>query len=153
MTVTLVEARCSRCDGDFAFAELLDRRDGCCPRCGWRLTDDWASVLLDEARRVDIAQKHLAASLRRLRDLPGNLVLLPHPVIRNIAEALDWEEPSEDERGTLDDQRKLLTELARRWTRSDDQPHAGRVWRRRRSARRRVELAASSSFIKEMSPS
>ena len=82
MTVTPVKARCTRCRGDFALAELLDRRDGCCPRCGGRLTDDWTAVLLDEARRVGLAQEHLATSLRRLRELPGTLALLPHPVVR-----------------------------------------------------------------------
>jgi DNA-directed RNA polymerase subunit RPC12/RpoP len=115
MTTTPVEARCRRCGADFALAELLDRRDGACPRCGRQLTEDWVSVLLDEARRVDIAQKHLTFSLRRLRELPGHLMLLPHPVIRNVADALDWETSTDADDGALDDQRKLLTELAGRW--------------------------------------
>jgi RNA polymerase subunit RPABC4/transcription elongation factor Spt4 len=132
MTVTPVEARCTRCRSDFALAELLHRRDGSCPRCGRQLTDDWVSVLLDEARRVDIAQKHLASSLRRLRELPGHLVLLPHPVIRNMADALDWEKPADDD-GALDDQRKLLTELAAQWTDHTDGRRRGSPWLRRRA--------------------
>ena len=140
MTVTPVEARCTRCGGDFALAELLVRRDGCCPRCGWRLTDDWASVLLDEARHVDVASKHLAASLRRLRELPGNLVLLPHPVLRNIVDALGWEDAVDDD-GALDDQRKLLTDIAVRWGRAADQapPRFGR--RRHRAATQAAEAS------------
>jgi hypothetical protein len=134
MTVTPVQARCRRCGDDFALAELLERRDGCCPRCGWRLTDDWASVLLDEARRVDIAQKHLASSLRRLRELPGNLVLLPHPVVRNMVDALGWEEPRADD-GALEDQRKLLTEWADRWTRGTVGRRPGTSWSRWRASR------------------
>jgi hypothetical protein len=149
MTVTPVQARCTRCRGDFALAELLDRRDGRCPRCGWRLTEDWAAVLLDEAKRVDVAQKHLAASLRRLRELPGNLVVLPHPVVRNVVDALEWEEPADDDRGTLDDQRKLLTELAGRWARRDDPPHAEGGRRRRRAARHRTHRSTSAALVKE----
>jgi hypothetical protein len=115
MTVTPVQARCTRCAGDFALGELLVRNDGCCPRCGWRLTDDWAPVLLDEARRVDFLQRHLAISLRRLRDLPGNVALLPHPVLRNVADALGWEGPGPEDGDHLDDQRKLLADLAADW--------------------------------------
>jgi hypothetical protein len=131
MTTTPVEARCGRCRGDFALAELLDRRDGSCPRCGRQLTDDWVSVLLDEARRVDIAQKHLSSSLRRLRELPGHLVLLPHPVIRNVADALNWDAPADTD-DLLDDQRKLLKELAGRWQRPDQPRRAGQSGRHRR---------------------
>ncbi|MFV3037904.1 hypothetical protein ACNI5A_32730, partial [Klebsiella pneumoniae] len=70
--------------------ELLEVRDGCCPRCGWRLTEDWTAVLLDEAARADIAQRHLAASLTILRGLPGRIEVLPYPVLHTITEALGW---------------------------------------------------------------
>jgi hypothetical protein len=154
VTVTPVQARCTRCRGDFALAELLDRRDGCCPRCGRRLTDDWTAVLLDEARRVGIAQQHLATSLRRLRELPGTLALLPHPVVRNVVDALGWEEPRDDD-GVLDDQRKLLTELAARWER-DEHPlqrrrRLRRARRARRGARLRVDATVPSNVVKEPS--
>jgi hypothetical protein len=117
MPVTPVEARCARCHADFALAELLDGRTGCCPGCGWRLTEDWAAVLLEEAARADLAQRHLVASLRNLRGLPGNLLLLPHPVLRNVSEAMGWEAPPTDDGGLLDDQRRRLTDLARGWVR------------------------------------
>lgn len=115
MTVTPVEARCTRCRGQFLLADLLHDRTGNCPRCGRQLTDDWVSLLLDEARRADRAQQHLTASLRRLRELPGALRLLPHPVLRNVAESLGWEEPDDADDGLLDDQRKRLEEMAKAW--------------------------------------
>ena len=130
MTVTPVEARCTRCRGQFLLADLLHDRTGNCPRCGRQLTDDWVSVLLDEARRVDIAQQHLTASLRRLRELPGTLQLLPHPVLRNVAESLGWDRPTDSDDGLLDDQRKQLDELARSWT-ADAPQRRSRGWRRR----------------------
>lgn len=130
MTVTPVEARCNRCRGDFLLSELLEARDGCCPRCRWRLTDDWAAVLLEEAARVDAAQRSLAGSLRRLRDLPGNMVLLPHPVLRNLTEALGWDRPALGEDVGLDDQRTRLTELAQAWSpRPLNQPRRRSRWR------------------------
>jgi hypothetical protein len=42
------------------------------------LTVDRTATLLDEAARADIAQRHLVLALRRLRNLPGNVVVRPH---------------------------------------------------------------------------
>jgi hypothetical protein len=123
-----VEARCARCTGDFLLSELLETRNGCCPRCGWRLTEDWAAVLLEEAARADLAQRHLAASLRRLRSLPGNLVVLPGAVVRTVVDALGWEQPPDDE--LVADQRKRLAELARPWLNDGTDVSTPR-WRRR----------------------
>jgi hypothetical protein len=156
VTVTPVKARCTRCRGDFALAELLDRRDGCCPRCGGRLTDDWTAVLLDEARRVGLAQEHHATALRRHPVQPRTQSHLPHPVVPNLVDALGWEEPADDDLGVLDDQRKLLTELAARWER-DEHPGRQRTrrprWSRRarRGARHRVYATVPSSVVKEPS--
>ena len=130
MTVTPVEARCTRCGGQFLLADLLHDRTGSCPRCGRQLTEDWVSILLDEARRVDVAQQHLAASLRRLRELPSTFHVLPHPVLRNIAESLGWTQPSDADDGLLEDQRKRLAELSEPW-RTDVVPRRARRRRRR----------------------
>jgi hypothetical protein len=70
VAVTAIKARCRRCRQDFHLFEVLDQRDGTCPRCGWSLSHHWTATLLEEAARADIAQRHLVAALRRLRNLP-----------------------------------------------------------------------------------
>jgi hypothetical protein len=61
-----------------------------CPRCGWSLSHHWTATLLEEAARADIAQRHLVDALRRLRNLPGNVFLRPHIVLRNLFEEVGW---------------------------------------------------------------
>ena len=66
MAVTPTEARCRRCKADLHLFELLDYRSGTCPRCGWTITPDHASQLLEDAARADIAQRHIVGALRNL---------------------------------------------------------------------------------------
>jgi RNA polymerase subunit RPABC4/transcription elongation factor Spt4 len=80
--VTSIGARCRRCGKDFRLFEVRDQRSGTCPRCGRTLTADWTAMLLDEAARAEVAQRHLMQALRRLRELPGNLAIRPHTVLR-----------------------------------------------------------------------
>jgi hypothetical protein len=91
MTVSPIEARCRRCGDDFFLFELLDARDGNCPRCGWILTRDWTDKLLEDARRADAAQLHLVRALRSLRALPGNVVPRPSSLLRNLVEQVRWQ--------------------------------------------------------------
>jgi hypothetical protein len=92
MSVSPIAARCRRCADDFFLFELLDIRDGNCPRCGWSLTRDWTEKLLEEARRADAAQLHLVRALRAIRALPGNVVPRPSTVLRNLFEEVRWQE-------------------------------------------------------------
>ena len=153
MPVT-AEIRCGRCDGDFSLFELLDTRSGSCPRCGRRLTDDWAPVLIEEAARVDLAQRQLAKSLRRLRSLPGTFVVLPHSILRNVSEALGWDAPVVDDGGSLDDQRKLLLDLASSWSLPAEEawPRPSRWQRLQRAVVRSFESASRRHVEAAMAP-
>lgn len=91
MPVTPIEARCRRCGDDFHLFEVRDHRRGTCPRCGWILTPDWTAKLLEDAARADIAQRHLVGALRSLRNLPGNVAVRPHTVLRNLFEGVGWQ--------------------------------------------------------------
>lgn len=91
MPVTPIQAHCSRCGQDFHLFELLDDRSGRCPRCSWTLTHDWTHALLDDARRADIAQRHLVGALRGLGNLPGNIIVRPATVLRNLFEEVGWQ--------------------------------------------------------------
>lgn len=90
MAVTPIGARCRHCGRDFHLFEVRDLGSGTCPRCGRMLTDDWTAILLRDAARADIAQRHLVRALRRLRELPGNLAIRPHTVLRNLFEETGW---------------------------------------------------------------
>lgn len=113
VTVGPIQARCRRCAGDFDLFEVVDGRSGMCPRCGWRLTEDWAAALLEAAARAEGAQRQLVAALRRLRDLPGNLVLLPSSLVRNVIEEVGWTADLEEHRELLTDERRRLSRIVR----------------------------------------
>jgi predicted Zn-ribbon and HTH transcriptional regulator len=132
--VTPIEARCRRCGGDFSLFELRVQRTGVCPRCGWILTPDWTAILLEDAAVADIAQRHLVNALRRLRNLPGNVVVLPHTIFRNLFEEVGWQTDLADETAVLREEVRQLRRLVAAWELLDPevvaaQPH--RSWIRR----------------------
>ena len=115
MALTPIGARCRRCGNDFYLFELLEERSGTCPRCGWVLTADWTAHLLDQAARADIAQRHLVSSLRNLRNLPGNVTLRPHIVLRNLFEEVGWQEDLVEEPEMLREELRELRRLLIAW--------------------------------------
>lgn len=134
MAVTPIEARCRRCSADFPLFELLEDRSGTCPRCGWTLTPDWTSQLLEDAARADIAQRHLVGALRNLRNLPGNVAVRPHVVLRNLVEEVGWQKDLADDRDMLREELRELRRLLIAWEMLDPvvaaaQPHRGRFRR------------------------
>ena len=136
MPVHPIEARCRRCNADFHLFELRDQRRGTCPRCGSPLTPDWDAVLIAESARADAAQRALVASLRRLRNLPGNLAVKPHSVIRNLFEEVGWHHDLVAD-GMVHDEVTRLRRLVDRW--ADLETHtrrpAARSWTRRIASR------------------
>jgi hypothetical protein len=134
VAVTAIKARCRRCREDFHLFEVLDHRDGTCPRCGWSLSYDWTATLLEEAARADIAQRHLVDALRRLRGLPGNVLLRPHIVLRNLFEEVGWHKDMAEDTDTLQEELPELRRLLAAWEMLDpdvtaDVPHRGRIRR------------------------
>ena len=117
MPVTPIEARCRRCGDDFHLFEVRDERRGTCPRCGWMLTPDWTAKLLEDAGRADIAQRHLVGALRSLRNLPGNVAVRPHTVLRNLFEEVGWQRDLADEPELLREELRELRRLVAAWER------------------------------------
>jgi hypothetical protein len=113
--VTPIGAHCRRCGGDFHLFEVRDQRTGTCPRCGWMLTADWTATLLDEAARADIAQRHLVLALRRLRNLPGNVAVRPHTVLRNLFEEIGWQEDLAEDPEILREELRKLRQHVTAW--------------------------------------
>jgi hypothetical protein len=119
MPVTPIEARCRRCGDDFALFEVRVQRTGVCPRCGWMLTPDWTAKLLEDAAVADVAQRHLVNALRSLRSLPGNAVVRPHTVLRNLFEEVGWQKDLADDPEMLRDELRELRRLVAAWERLD----------------------------------
>lgn len=117
MPVTPIEARCRRCGDDFHLFEVRDQRLGTCPRCGWILTPDWTAKLLEDAARADIAQRHLVGALRSLRNLPGNVAVRPHTVLRNLFEEVGWQRDLVEDPGLLREELRELRRLLASWER------------------------------------
>ena len=115
MAVTPIGARCRRCGRDFHLFELTDLRSGTCPRCGHMLTDDWTAILLRDAARADIAQRHLVHALRRLRNLPGNLAVRPHTVLRNLFEDTGWHKDLAEDPDMLREELRELRHRVATW--------------------------------------
>lgn len=115
VAVTAIQARCRRCRQDFHLFEVLDQRDGTCPRCGWRLSHHWTATLLEQAARADIAQRHLVDALGRLRNLPGNVLLRPHIVLRNLFEEVGWDKDLAEDSDTLQEELSELRPLLAAW--------------------------------------
>jgi hypothetical protein len=79
------------------------------------LTPDWTAKLRDDAAMADIAQRHLVNALRRLQDLPGNMVLLPHTVFRNLFEEVGWQRALVEEPSVLREELRELRLLVTTW--------------------------------------
>jgi hypothetical protein len=111
--VTPIGARCRRCGEDFHLFEVRDH-SGTCPRCGSMLTQEWTATLREDAARADFAQRHLIWALRSLRSLPGNVVVRPHTVLRNIFEEIGWQKDLAQDpemlREELEELRRFLVE-------------------------------------------
>lgn len=115
MPVSPIEARCRRCGEGFHLFEVREQRSGRCPRCGWVLTPDWTAKLLEEAARADFAQRRLVAALRSLRNLPGNVALRPHTILRNLFEEVGWEQELAEDPEMLREELRELRRLVCTW--------------------------------------
>lgn len=115
MSVTPIQARCRRCGADFSLFEVRVQRTGLCPRCGWMLTPDWTAKLLEDAAVADIAQRQLVNALRSLRNLPGNAVVRPHTVLRNLFEEVGWQKDLAEDPELLHDELRELRRLVAAW--------------------------------------
>ncbi len=47
--------------------------------------------MLEQAARADIAHRHLIGALRELHEVPGNLLVRPQSVLRNLFEEVGWQ--------------------------------------------------------------
>src|SRR5579875_2014251 len=127
MAITPIEARCRRCHQELLLGDLRDVPDGLCPGCGYPLAPDWWDYALSQASLADPYLEKLVGVLRHLVQLPGNLELEPHSVLRNLVEEVGWEEQLAAEPDALGEEIGFLREELDRWS-ALAPPEASAAW-------------------------
>lgn len=105
-----IRGRCRFCRLDFYLSELAHSPEGRCPRCGRRLSPAYTTMVVREAARVCRAHSELLEAVRLLVSLPGNLELIPHTLVRDLLEEVDWQEQIAEDRELI---RREIDELER----------------------------------------
>jgi nucleotide-binding universal stress UspA family protein len=119
MTMSSITARCRAC-GLFIDLEQLVKAtflEGHCPNCGRPLADD-TELMLKTAARVLRTHRELLDSVRVLVSLPGNLELLPHSLVRDFFEDIDWGERVASDRELVRLEIEHLERVVREWQKS-----------------------------------
>lgn len=119
MALTPIGARCRSCGRDFHLFEVHDQRTGTCPRCGRLLTPDWTAMLLEDVARVEIAHRHLVHALRRLRQLPGNIAVRPHTLLRNLFKEIGWQKDLAENQEMLREELRHIRRHVTAWQQLD----------------------------------
>jgi hypothetical protein len=112
-----IRARCRFCRLDFYLSELARSPEGRCPRCGRRLAPAYTNMVVREAGRVCRAHSELLEAVRLLVSLPGNLELIPHTLIRDLLEEVDWQEEIAQDRELIRREIDELEKMARSFAR------------------------------------
>ena len=88
-----IRAHCRNCHFFFDLAEIVRATflEGHCPNCGQPLATD-RRLFLKTAARTIIAHQEFVESVRALVAIPGNFELLPHTLVRDLLEHIDWED-------------------------------------------------------------
>ena len=105
-----IRARCRFCRLDFYLSELTRSQEGRCPRCGRRIAPAYTAMVVREAGRVCQAHRVLLDAVRLLVSVPGNLELIPHTLVRDLLEEVDWQEQIAEDRDLI---RREIDELER----------------------------------------
>jgi len=105
-----IRARCRVCLLDFYLSEVTRSPEGRCPRCGRKLAPAYTKMMVGEAARICRAHAELLEAVRILVSLPGNLELIPHTLVRDLLEEVDWQEQIAEDRQLI---RREIDELER----------------------------------------
>lgn len=124
-----IRVRCRACRLDFYLSELARSPDGRCPRCSRPVAAAWTGMLRQEAARACRAHGELVDSVRRLVALPGNLELIPHSLVRDLIEEVDWEEEIAEDRELIRREVDELERMARTFARMAPGHDEGREFR------------------------
>jgi predicted RNA-binding Zn-ribbon protein involved in translation (DUF1610 family) len=87
-----IRAHCRACHYSIYLTELVRSPflDAHCPNCGRDLVEREPQCMRREAARAVRAHQDLVESVRYLVRLPGNLQLVPHTLVRDLFDEIDW---------------------------------------------------------------
>ncbi|MEW6475498.1 MAG: hypothetical protein AB1679_24855 [Actinomycetota bacterium] len=107
---------CRSCHFFFELAQLVRASflEGHCPNCGQPLATD-TRLFLKTAARTVIAHEELVENVRALMAIPGNFELLPHTLVRDILEDIDWEDRIAQDRELVQLEIDALQRYLRDW--------------------------------------
>jgi hypothetical protein len=76
-------------------------------------------MLLEDIARVEIAHRHLVHASRRLRQLPGNIAVRPHTLLRNLFKEIGWQKDLAENQGMLREELRHIRRHATAWQQLD----------------------------------
>jgi hypothetical protein len=111
-----IRGHCLVCHYSFFLAELSRAPffEGYCPSCGSPLAEDRPALhrLMDRAVHL---HETLVECVRDLTALPGNFELLPHSLVRDFLEGMDWEDEISRDRELVQLQIEHLQRYLQTW--------------------------------------
>lgn len=133
-----IRGYCRNCHFFFNLAEIVRASflEGHCPNCGQPLATD-RRLFLKTAARTVVAHEELVECVRALVAVPGNFELIPHTLVRDLLEDIDWEDRIAQDRELVQLEIEALHRYLREWTelqgesggtrRSEIRAHLGRL--------------------------
>lgn len=111
-----IRGHCLVCHYSFFLAELIRAPffEGHCPSCGCPLAEDRPALRRLMGRAVYLHET-LVDCVRALVALPGNFELLPHSLLRDFLDGIDWEDEIGRDRELVQLQVEQLRRYLRTW--------------------------------------
>ena len=112
-----IRGHCRNCHYFFDLAEIVRASflEGHCPNCGQPLATD-RQLFLTTAARTLRAHQEFVENVRALVAIPGNFELIPHTLVRDLLEDIDWEDRIARDRELVQLEIQALQRYLRDWT-------------------------------------
>lgn len=122
-----IRGHCRNCHFFFDLAEIVRAAflEGRCPNCGQPLATD-RRLFLKTAARTVLAHEKLVESVRALVAIPGNFELIPHTLVRDLLEDIDWEDRIAQDRELVQLEMEALQRYLREWTKLEGESGTAR---------------------------
>lgn len=118
---------CRNCHFFFDLAEIVRASflEGHCPNCGEPLAT-YPRLFLKTAARTVSVHEELVECVRTLMTIPGNFELLPHTLVQDLLEKVDWEDRIARDRELVRLEIEALQRYLREWAKLEGEARAAR---------------------------
>jgi hypothetical protein len=122
-----IRGHCRNCHFFFDLAEIVRASflEGHCPNCGEPLATN-RRLFLKRAARTVITDEELVESVRALLAIPGNFELVPHTLVRDLLEKIDWGDRIAQDRELVRLEIDALHRYLREWAKLEGEAGATR---------------------------